>query len=172
MINDMIRSTVNAGLGTFFYNLFFALGFIAIIIYTILNCKNYGISRGKALIFSFSVYTVTVIWMFFLYWAESGFQNWGGNNIVRIFIWVPVAAYPFCKLMKLDWITACEFLAPCPAMVQGISHYGCIFEGCCHGYAWEHGIWNPALGYNTFPTQPIEALVPSRAYSSAFSVFA
>ena len=97
--------------------------------------------------------------MFFLYWAESGFKNWGGNNIVRIFIWVPVIAYPFCKWMKIDWLTACEFLAPCPAMVQGISHYGCIFEGCCYGYPLSFGIWNPALGYNTFPIQIVEACV-------------
>ena len=109
--------------------------------------------------FSFLVYTVTVLWMFFLYWMESGFKNWGGNNIVRIFIWVPVVAYPFARILKIDWKDSCEFLAPCPAMVQGISHYGCIFEGCCHGYEWEHGIWNPALNTKTFPIQPIEACV-------------
>ena len=159
MVSQLIHSVVDVGQGTLLYNIFFALGFVVVIIYTIINCKNYGISRGKALLFSFSVYTVTVLWMFFLYWMESGFKNWGGNNIVRIFIWVPVVAYPFCKLMKLDWLTTCEFLAPCPAMVQGISHYGCIFKGCCQGYAWTHGIWNPALDYKTFPTQPIEACV-------------
>lgn len=160
-MNQLIHWAVDADLGTFFYDLFFALGFVAIIVYTLLNCKNYKISRGKALLFSFLVYTVTVLWMFFLYWAESGFKNWGGNNIVRIFIWVPVVAWPFCKLLKIDWKSACEFLAPCPAMVQGISHYGCIFKGCCNGYACDNwlGIWNPALRIHTFPIQPIEACV-------------
>ena len=159
MVNKLIRYVVFAGLGKTVYNVFFALGFVVIVIYTIANAKNYKINRGKALLFSFCVYTVTVLWMFFLFWMESGFKNWGGNNIVRIFIWVPVVAYPFAKIMKIDWKTTCEFLAPCPAMVQGISHYGCIFQGCCHGYKWDRGIWNPALGYNTFPIQPIEACV-------------
>ena len=159
MISKLIHAVVDAGRGELFYNIFFALGFVVVIIYTLLNCKNYKISRGKGLLFSFCVYTVTVLWMFFLYWMESGFKNWGGNNIVRIFIWIPVVAYPFCKLMKIDWVSACEFLAPCAAMVQGISHYGCIFRGCCQGYPYAHGIWNPALDINTFPTQPIEACV-------------
>ncbi len=159
MISKLIHLVVDAGLGELFYNIFFALGFVAVIVYTLLNSKNYKISRGKGLLFSFCVYTVTVLWMFFLYWVESGFKNWGGNNIVRIFIWIPVFAYPFCKLMKINWVSACEFLAPCAALVQGISHYGCIFQGCCCGYPFEHGIWNPALNINTFPTQPIEACV-------------
>ena len=159
MISQLIHNVVDAGQGTLLYNIFFAMSFVVVIVYTILNCRNYQVSIGKALLFSFSVYVVTLAWMFFLYWMESGFKHFGGNNIVRIFIWVPVFAYPFAKLMKLDWVKMCEFLAPCPALVQGISHYGCIFKGCCHGYAWEPGIWNPALGYNTFPTQPLEACV-------------
>ena len=44
-------------------------------------------------------------------------------------------------------------------MMHGIAHFGCIFEGCCYGYQWEHGIWNPALNDYRFPIQPIEALV-------------
>lgn len=161
MVNRFIHWAIEAGYSQFFYNLFFGLGFVVIIIYTLINCKNYRITRGKALLFSFLVYTVTVLWMFFLYWVESGFKNWGGNNIVRIFIWVPVFAYPFAKLLKIDWKNSCEFLAPCPAMVQGISHYGCIFAGCCHGYTCNNwlGIWNPALERKTFPIQPIEACV-------------
>jgi prolipoprotein diacylglyceryltransferase len=34
-----------------------------------------------------------------------------------------------------------------------------MFQGCCHGYPWEYGIYNHQLGYKTFPIQPIEALV-------------
>ena len=110
------------------------------------------------MILSFIVYTVTVIWMFILYWAFSGFKNWGGNNIVRIFIWVPLIAYPVCKIMKIDWKMCCDFLSPCVCVVHGIAHFGCMFEGCCHGYPWEYGLYNPRLHYNTFPIQPIEAI--------------
>lgn len=159
MINSIIRTVVEAGNGKLFYNIFFALGFVAILIYTFLICKKYDMSRAKGLLFSFIVYTGSVLVMFFLYWASTGFKHWGGNNIVRVFIWIPVVAYPVCKLMKLDWIKCCEFLAPCAPMVQGISHYGCIFEGCCYGYPMKNGIWNPALNDYTFPIQPIEACV-------------
>ena len=159
MVSQLIHAAVVAGTGKLIYDIFFALGFVAIILYTLLNCRNYNMSVGKSLVFSFVVYTLTVLWMFFLFWAESGFRKWGGNNIVRIFIWIPVIAWPICRLMKLDWARTCQFLAPCPAIVQGISHYGCIFEGCCHGYPSAHGIWNPQLDCRTFPIQPIEACV-------------
>lgn len=159
MLNAFIQAVVAAGHGKLYYNIFFALGFVVILIYTMLICKKYGMSRAKGLLFSLIVYTGSVLVMFFLYWAFTGFKHWGGNNIVRVFIWIPVVAYPVCKLMKVDWVKACEFLAPCAPMVQGISHYGCIFQGCCYGYPLENGIWNPVLKYNTFPIQPIEACV-------------
>ncbi len=156
-MNQLLQTITNLGMNKLLYNILFAFSFVVVIVYTVLNCKNYNLSKKKALIFSVCVYVVSLFWMFFLYWAESGFKQWGGNNIVRVFIWIPVAAYPFCKLMKIDWSQACDFLAPCPVLIQGVSHYGCLFEGCCHGYRWEHGIWNPSLKYNTFPIQPIEA---------------
>lgn len=158
-MNQLLHYITDLGMNKLLYNIFFSFSFVVVVIYTLLNCKNYKLTKMKALLFTVCVYALSLFWMFFLYWVESGFKNWGGNNIVRVFIWIPVAAYPFCKLMKIDWRQACEFLAPCPVLIQGVSHYGCIFEGCCHGYPWEHGIWNPALKCNTFPIQPIEACV-------------
>ncbi|MCR5067963.1 MAG: prolipoprotein diacylglyceryl transferase [Erysipelotrichaceae bacterium] len=158
MINTIIRQITDQHLNQFFYNLFFVLGFVGVLTYNLINCKNYGLSRKKALILTVVVYSITVIWMFILFWAFSGFKKWGGNNIVRIFIWVPLIAWPVCKAMKIDWKMCCDYLSPCVCVVHGIAHFGCIFEGCCNGYPWEYGIYNPVQNINTFPIQPIEAI--------------
>jgi prolipoprotein diacylglyceryltransferase len=45
-----------------------------------------------------------------------------------------------------------------PLLVHGISHFGCIFFGCCYGYPYSRGIYNPFHKDLKFPTQPIEAM--------------
>ena len=104
-----------------------------------------------------TVYAASAVWMFFLYWVFTG--SWGGNIIVRIFVWVPVFTLQAAKLIKKDWLTCCDFISPCLCINHGIAHLGCIFAGCCHSYYWASGIHNPVLGYKTFPIQPIEALI-------------
>ena len=147
------------GLNDLLYNIFFVAGGVALMIFCFANAKNYKVPLKKAIPFVVIVYTIAVAWMFFLFWAESGFQNFGGNNIVRIFVWVPLIAWPFCKLFKLDFKTMCDYLAPVVCVQHGVSHFGCIFGGCCYGYPWQYGVYNHELKYNTFPIQPIEALV-------------
>jgi len=159
LISQFIHWTVDVGINGILYDAFFAAGFVAVLIFNLVNCKNFKIKVWKAILFTVLVYTLSVLWMFFLYWAESGFKDWGGNNIVRIFIWVPLFAWPVAKLLKLDWKTCCEYIAPCLCVVHGVAHLGCIFAGCCHGYPWKYGIWNPQLDCKTFPVQPIEAIV-------------
>lgn len=148
-----------AGINKLLYNIFFVAGGVVLMIFCFANAKNYKIPLKKAIPFVIIVYAIAVAWMFFLYWAESGFKNFGGNNIVRIFVWVPLIAWPFCKLFKLDFKTMCDYLAPVVCVQHGVSHFGCIFGGCCYSYEWAPGIWNHVLRYNTFPIQPIEALV-------------
>ncbi len=147
------------GLNKTLYDVFFVAGGVALMAFCFANAKNYKIPLKKAIPFVIIVYSIAVAWMFVLYWAESGFKNFGGNNIVRIFVWVPLIALPFCKLFKLDFRTMCDYLAPVVCVQHGVSHFGCMFGGCCYSYEWTHGIYNHELHYNTFPIQPIEALV-------------
>ncbi|MCQ2555924.1 MAG: prolipoprotein diacylglyceryl transferase [Clostridia bacterium] len=57
-------------------------------------------------------------------------------------------------------------VAPLCALGFGISHIGCVFEGCCHGYAYEgpFAIYNPVLNYNVFPTPILESLLAILAF--------
>lgn len=159
MINQLMHTIEANGLNSLLYNIFFYGGTIAVFVFAFLHSKNYKLPFRKSIPFVVIVYLLSFVWMFFLYWVMTGFKQWGGNNIVRIFVWVPLFAYPICKIMKLDYNTMCDYIAPLICVQHGVSHFGCIFEGCCHGYPWEPGIYNHQLGVNTFPNQPIEALV-------------
>ena len=158
-MNQLLFWVESQGVNTFLYNFFFVAGGVVLVAFCFWNARNYNIPLKKAIPFVVVVYAVSLAWMFFLYWAESGFKNFGGNNIVRIFVWVPVFALPMCKLLKLDKKTMCDYLAPVVCVQHGVSHLGCMFGGCCYGYPAEHGIYNHVLHYKTFPIQPIEALV-------------
>ncbi len=158
-MNQLLFWVEAQGLNKLLYNIFFVGGSVVLVVFCLLNARNYRIPLKKAIPFVLVVYGVSLAWMFFLYWAESGFKNFGGNNIVRIFVWVPVFAYPMCRWLKIDFKTACDYLAPVVCVQHGVSHFGCMFGGCCYGYPWSNGIYNHVLSYKTFPIQPIEAIV-------------
>ena len=140
------------------YYMFHVFGFIATVIYTLIIYKKFKFPLWRAVCFIITVFPIAYAFMWFQFWVESGFTKWG-NNIVRTFIWVPFIGLPFAKLYKIDYHKAIELLAPIPCIIHGVAHFGCIFEGCCCGYPWEYGIWNPTTLDYRFPNQPIEALV-------------
>ena len=147
------------GLTIKYYDLFFALGFVGVFIYLLSLSKYYKITKYKTIIFTVLVYSSSLLWMFFLFWADTGFKTWGGNNIVRVFWWLGVFVYPVSKLLKLDYFECLDFVAPCLCINHGIAHLGCNFAGCCHGYACSFGLFNNEVGTRTFPIQIIESIV-------------
>ena len=102
-------------------------------------------------------YGITYIWIYILCWIEHGFKSFGGNNIVRGFIYIPLIAFPVAKAMRVKWSKMCDFIAPCPCLVHGISHIGCIFAGCCAGYPSNWGFYNYRYDGPAFPVQLFEA---------------
>lgn len=157
-MNQFLRYVTEQGWNTTIYNILFACSFLIVMGYTLVGRKKRGLPAWKAFTMVILVYAISMLWMFFQCWVENGFQGWGGNNIVRTFVWVPVAAWPVSKLLKIEWKRSCDFLAPCVPMIQ-VNHWGCIFAGCCHGYPCSWGVYNPILDTNTFPVQFLEALV-------------
>ena len=157
-INNFIRFASLTGVSKNLYDIFFALGFVSVLLVIVFYGKKIKLSFKKSVRTVLIVYPLALCLMFFLYWAESGFKHFGGNNIVRIFVYIPLIAYPVAKLLKEEWKTLCDLLAFGPIAVHGISHFGCIFVGCCHGYPVSWGVYNPAVQDYLFPIQPIEAL--------------
>lgn len=144
------------GFDKLLYDVFFALGFVAVFLFYLWRGKHFGVSPIRSVLLVLIVYPSVVLWMFVQYWLETG--SFGGNNIVRCFVYMPLFAIPASKILNMTWKQACDILAPATCVVHSVSHWGCIFVGCCHGYPSSWGIFNTQLGRRCFPSQPLEAL--------------
>ena len=156
-MNELIRSIHDAHIASYVYYGFHVLGFLGVFLFNMYYGRHYGLSKSKAVLASLIVYPLTYAWMLLLYWIEQG--AFGGQNIVRVFIYVPLIALLPARLFHVRWAHMCDFLAPSPLIVHGISHLGCIFQGCCHGYAYSSpmAVYNPDLGTYLRPIQPLES---------------
>lgn len=157
-MNEIIYTIEQMGLGKTFYDIFFALGFVSVMTGLIWFGRKLGLPIKKIAVTVLIVYPVAVLWMFTMFWIESGFTTWGGNNIVRVFVYVPLIGWPVARWLKIDNKKMMSLLSFGPLLVHGISHFGCIFFGCCSGYPCSFGIYNPFHHDYRFPIQPIEAL--------------
>lgn len=157
-MNEIIKDLYEMGLGKTFYDIFFALGFVSVLIGLIWFGKKLEFPLKKVAALVLVVYPLVVLWMFIMFWMESGFTTWGGNNIVRVFVYVPLIGLPVAKWLKMEKYRALSLLSFAPLLVHGVSHFGCIFFGCCQGYPCSWGVYNPFYQDIRFPTQPIEAL--------------
>lgn len=138
---------------------FHALAFICLFAYVIMMCKSHKISIFKAVLSVIIIYSSAYALMLFLYWVESGFKNFGGQNIVRIFVYVPLIVWVTSKILKINFVELCSLIAPCLTINHGVAHLACIFAGCCHGFPSAIGIYNAIIGEKLFPIQIIEALI-------------
>ena len=145
MINNILHWAADNGLSHIFYIGFMVAGFIAEFTYVAITSKKYKIPALKALLALIVIIIPTFPIMYLMCWIESGFTTWGGYNIVRIFVLDFIFIWPVAKLLKVDGWTLSDLLAPCLCIVQGVAHFGCMFDGCCHGYRVENGIWNKGL---------------------------
>ena len=135
------------------------LGFLAVFAFVVWFGRKLDIKPWKSVVTVLIVYPVIYGWMYVLYWIESGFTSFGGNNIVRVFIYVPLAGYPVAKMFRISWKKICSLLAFAPTIVHAVSHLGCIFAGCCMGYPCSWGLFSPTTGDVRFPSQPLEAII-------------
>ncbi len=157
-MNQLIAHCSQLGLGKTMYDIFFALGFVSVLSGLIWFGKKLKLPFWKIVVTVLIVYPIVVAWMFVMFWIESGFRDFGGNNIVRIFVYVPLVGLPVAKCLKIDKKRMLSLLSFGPLLVHGISHLGCMFFGCCAGYPCSFGLYNPVYQDIRFPTQPIEAL--------------
>ena len=81
-----------------------------------------------------------------------------GLNFVRVVTFLPVPIWILTFIYKDRFGDIADFLAPLIALFHGITHIGCIFPGCCHGYPSQWGLYCNDVGTVCFPIQPIEAL--------------
>jgi prolipoprotein diacylglyceryltransferase len=153
----MPQTFIFFGIEFSFYYLFHAIGYIGTVIFYVYYGKKYGLKQWQTLSILLPCYIVVYLWIYVLSWAESGFRVWGGNNIVRAFIYLPLLFLISGKIFRIKFSLLSDLFAPALCLAQGISHIGCIFQGCCGGYQCSWGIYNRISQVTLFPVQLFEA---------------
>ena len=128
-------------------------------LFLILYRKKYDIPLLKVIIGVVLIYFAGYFWMLVLTWIENGFKNWGSNNIVRVYVYMPLICMAVSKLLKEPGMKLSDFIAPSMALQQVIGHSVCPIAGCCQGYKCSWGFWNPVFDEIRFPIQWIECIV-------------
>lgn len=150
----MIR---DIGLSFALYILCYVLGFAFIFVFNSFYAKNYSIPPKKGLLFTVVSYLLIYAWAYVLAWIINGFE-WGHHNAIRVYIWFPAVLYFVGKSFKIDFQTACEYMAPSTCFVYAFARLGCVFHGCCYGVPASWGMFSWVAETRCFPVQLIEAV--------------
>lgn len=156
-MNELIKIVYEAGWSTAVYWIFHGFAFLSAIILLAWFAPKLNIGRWKAAVIVMIFFPMAYGWMFIMCWAESGFQAFGGNNVVRIFPYIPLFGLAISALYKIKWRDVFHLILYAPLIGQGIGHFGCVFSGCCSGYVSDWGVYHPVAKAILFPIQPIEA---------------
>ena len=158
-INEIIRLAAERNLSTKIYNWNMLFSCLVVLFFMLFYRRKYNISINTYLWSMLILYPVGYLWMVVYAWAASGFQKFGGGNIVRIFIYYPIFLYPVYKMTGVRLRTLLDYISPGLALLQGLDHISCIFPGCCRGYSAPWGIWNIVVKDYLFPNQWLESAV-------------
>ena len=159
MINDLLKFCYEKGWSDSIYDGIVIVAFVVQLIFLIFYRKKYKITLLQSIIVVLIVYPLSYFWMLVLAWIENGFQGWGANNIVRVYVYAPLTAILAAKVLKLPSGKVIDYVAPSMALQQLIGHSVCPFAGCCQGYPCSWGIWNPVSNTRVFPNQWLECIV-------------
>lgn len=145
------------------YNLIQGIAMAIYVIVLTLYGKAYGFSRWKSFLLGAIAVTVDYFVILFVTWVENGFQSFGNQNAVRVFVFNPLLIYLVAKIMKVDFRKYSDYNA-FPAMVwYGLGHFACLAESCCRGYAYYEGTFMYKVAYaltgtNMLPMPIIESV--------------
>lgn len=138
------------------YYTFWLIGAITVLAVGYFTGKKRGFNFAKSILYI----VCAIILGYLLLWVTSWVFGGGkvnGLNFVRIVTFLPVPIWLLTQLFKDDFASVTDFIAPLVAIFHGVTHIGCIFPGCCHGYPAEWGIYSNEAGAVCFPNQLMEA---------------
>ncbi len=146
-------------LGITLYYWGYILAFAADFLFSILwYRKKYGFSKLKAFLATALVIPFGY-GLIILMGLISGGGALNGVNWVRAVLFIPPAVWLICLILKTNFAKTIDFLTPVACINHGVSHYFCVFQGCCYGYPANgtFSVWNQEQNARLFPIQLIEA---------------
>lgn len=153
----MIEHISFGGMELSLYFFFWFLGAVAVLAGGYILGKDMGLPFFKSILHVAGTVALGYLLLWVTAWVFGGGKV-RGLNFVRIVTFIPVPIYLMSRLLKDPFGKVADFIAPLIAVFHGVTHLGCIFPGCCHGYPSGWGLYSNDAGTICFPIQPIEAV--------------
>lgn len=80
-----------------------------------------------------------------------------GANYFGFLFGAPLLVALVCLLFRIDFLAQYDLITPAYPLALIIVKISCYVTGCCRGFAWEHGIYNPISNLTEFPAQLLES---------------
>lgn len=139
------------------YYTFWFLGVVVVLIIGYYLGRQYGFPYSRSMLYVVGAVALGYVLLWGTSWLFGG-GKMSGLNFIRIVTFMPLPAFLISAVFKEKIGSVLDFIAPLLAVFHGVTHLGCIFSGCCHGYPAEWGLYSNNAGTVCFPIQPIEAL--------------
>ena len=139
------------------YQFFHVVGFIATLVYLYWVFPKYNVKRLPGLVLAACTYLTAYALMLVLFWIITG--DFGGQNVIRIFLFVPLILLLYAKAFDIDFKVSLDFAAPVLCIAQAFGKIGCTIAGCCESFIevpW--GVYNPNTETRLFPVQICEGV--------------
>lgn len=139
------------------------ISYVLFLVVFTLQGKNFNVSRVKAIILGLCSMVINWILLKSLAWIENGFDAFGAENIIRVYVFLPVLFYLLAKVANVKPTKFLDMHAIVGPLVYGVGHLACIFAGCCHGFKYYEGtvmynIAHTLTGGNMLPLQLFESV--------------
>lgn len=136
---------------------FHILGFLATLIYLYFVFPKYEVNRLRGFGLAACTYLTAYALMLVLFWIITG--NFGGQNVIRVFLFVPLILLLYAKTFEIDYKKSLDFAAPVLCIAQAFGKIGCTISGCCES-RWQvsWGVYNPYTETRLFPVQIAEGI--------------
>lgn len=146
------------------YYLFWFLGFPTVVLFNaFFYRKRYRMGNMKnVFVTMLAINGVYSVLMLFSWYFQK--MSLHGVNFVRIVGFLPLVYVLTAVFSRSSINKTLDFCSPGTSLCNTIAHIGCIFPGCCHGFAissypswlsWT-GIYCNETGTYTFPIQLVE----------------
>ena len=158
-INDLIIKAEQAEVSFVIYQICNNSSAIIGAIFCILYGKKLKIPFFKRLFVPIVEVSMLIGIMSVLLWVEVGFRYFGKQELAVALTYLPLIAYLYSKLFRVEFFKAMDLMAFQPLSMHFFSRIGCVFACCCYGISNEYGIYNFRTGHLQFPVQLVESLV-------------
>lgn len=145
------------------YTVIHIISMVIAVIFNTYYGNKLGLKKSKAALSSAFSLALLYITMIMIPWVESGFEQFGQQNMVKTYVFAPIIFVIVCFVFKIDFRTVSDMHAVWPMLLHGISHFACLIPNCCGGYCYlegtkTYGLAQALTGTDMLPVQIFESV--------------